>query len=184
MESKEFLSDLGLMYDVLEEIAHLSLKLQQQGLTLLKADKLMRRSIRQLSSMKEHSGDRLAETQRAVNASMFKGITLVSNSRLSQINPNQFLVSLVANLEQRLFTTCSSRNASDSDRYTQSYATLLSHLEVLDPVNWPDGVTLNNYCESEVKSLCDKFNLESLAILDGYRDYKENPNKFQRNSFL
>ena len=51
MEQEEFLCDLALMYDTLEEISHLSLNLQERGMTLTRADTLMRRTIRMVYSI-------------------------------------------------------------------------------------------------------------------------------------
>ena len=49
MEKHEYRSDLGLTTDTLEEIAHLSLTLQERGMTLTKADEKMRGTIRLIS---------------------------------------------------------------------------------------------------------------------------------------
>ena len=40
MQSKEFLCDLGLMYDVLSELTNLSQQLQAHSITLLRAEQL------------------------------------------------------------------------------------------------------------------------------------------------
>src|SRR6218665_3322615 len=45
MKSKQFLCDLGLLYDVLEEISELSVQLQLRSMTLPMADQLMKRPI-------------------------------------------------------------------------------------------------------------------------------------------
>ena len=50
MQSKEFLCDLGLMYDALSELANLSQQLQTHLITLLRAEQLLKRTIRVLTS--------------------------------------------------------------------------------------------------------------------------------------
>uniref|UniRef100_A0AAQ4R3J4 DUF4371 domain-containing protein n=1 Tax=Gasterosteus aculeatus aculeatus TaxID=481459 RepID=A0AAQ4R3J4_GASAC len=65
MEQEEFLCDLALMYDTLEEISHLSLNLQVRGMTLTRADTLMRRTIRIVPSMINCPGDRRQEALQA-----------------------------------------------------------------------------------------------------------------------
>jgi len=47
------LKDLVLMYDVLEELANLSLQLQERKVTVTRADKLIRRTIRVIETFKE-----------------------------------------------------------------------------------------------------------------------------------
>ncbi|KAK0133240.1 hypothetical protein N1851_031256 [Merluccius polli] len=104
METNEFLCDLGLMYDTLEEIAHLSLTLQERGMTLTKADKLMRRTIRLIS----YSYSR-QEALTAAERLEFCGIFLTTSVRIRQIDSTTFLQSLIGNLEDRLMSVCSSK---------------------------------------------------------------------------
>jgi hypothetical protein len=53
MESIEFMKDLGLMYDVLEELTNLSLQLQERFYMITRADKLIIRTIRVVGTLKE-----------------------------------------------------------------------------------------------------------------------------------
>ena len=108
MEQEEFLCDLALIYDTLEEISHLSLNLQERGMTLTRADTLMRRTIRMVSSMITCPGDRRQEALQAAEKHEFNGIQLRSTPRARQMN-SEFLHSLMENLEERLFTTGSAR---------------------------------------------------------------------------
>uniref|UniRef100_A0A6Q2XAX7 HAT C-terminal dimerisation domain-containing protein n=1 Tax=Esox lucius TaxID=8010 RepID=A0A6Q2XAX7_ESOLU len=82
MQSLEFLCDLGLMYDSLSELANLSQQLQAHSITLLRADQLLKRTIRVLTSFKDTPGEKSKE--------------------LTPINAKQFLQSLINNMEKRL----------------------------------------------------------------------------------
>ena len=73
------------MYDVLEEISALSLHLQDHKMTLPKADKLMKCTIRQLSSMKEQPGDKLEEALNAAEKLDFNLIPLQTNPKMQHI---------------------------------------------------------------------------------------------------
>uniref|UniRef100_A0A8C4Q8L3 Uncharacterized protein n=1 Tax=Eptatretus burgeri TaxID=7764 RepID=A0A8C4Q8L3_EPTBU len=59
MQSKEFLCDLALMYDVLSELANLSQQLQAHSITLLRAEQLLKRTIQLLASFKDCPGEML-----------------------------------------------------------------------------------------------------------------------------
>ena len=152
METQEFLCDLVLMYDTLEEIAHLSLNLQGRGMTLTQADKLMRRTIRIISSMMTVPGDKSQEALTATERQEFKGIPLTTSPRVRQIDSSVFFQSLVGNLEDRLFSNGSSRHPGVSAENTAQYTDLLDHFKVLNPENWP--VLLHEqYGEACIKQL-------------------------------
>uniref|UniRef100_A0A3Q2GLD7 HAT C-terminal dimerisation domain-containing protein n=1 Tax=Cyprinodon variegatus TaxID=28743 RepID=A0A3Q2GLD7_CYPVA len=76
LQSKEFLSYLGLMYDALSELSSLSQQLQAQSVTLLKPLKTRLQDILELFPQE-------------------------SNPKLISINPHQFLQSLINNIEKR-----------------------------------------------------------------------------------
>jgi len=54
MQSKEFLCDLGLLYDALSELANLSRQLQVHSIMFLRADQLLKRTIRVINNMEKH----------------------------------------------------------------------------------------------------------------------------------
>ncbi|XP_070822086.1 E3 SUMO-protein ligase KIAA1586-like [Chaetodon trifascialis] len=99
MQSKGFLCDLGLMYDVLSELSNLSLQLQAHSVTLLKADKFLRRTIRVLASFKDSPGEKSEEASQAQALGHFGSVSLDSYAKLTPINAKQFLQSLINNME-------------------------------------------------------------------------------------
>lgn len=172
METQEFLCDSALMYNTLEEIAHLSLNLQGRRMTLTKADKLMKRTIRIISSMMTAPGDKIQEALTAAERQEFKGIPLTTSPRVRQIDSSEFFQSLIGNLEDRLFSTGSSRHPGVSAENTSQYTDLLDHFKVLNPENWP--VPLHEqYEEACIKQLTLRFRLDQRKVLEGFRDYKD-----------
>ena len=74
------------MYDTLEEIAHFSLTLQERGMTLTKADKLMRRTIRLVSSMIATPGEKRQEAPTAAERLEFCGTLTTSEDEADRFN--------------------------------------------------------------------------------------------------
>ncbi|KAI4792176.1 hypothetical protein KUCAC02_033560, partial [Chaenocephalus aceratus] len=142
MQSKEFLCDLGLMFDALSELANLSQQLQAHSVTLLRADHLLKRTIRVLASFKDTQGEKLEEALTAQALGHLGSVPLESNAKLTPINAKQFLQSLINNLEKRL--------SFDGE--------MLHDLSVLDTGNWPSTPGIR-HGEAQVKRLCKRFNL-------------------------
>ena len=74
--SPEFVFDLGVMYDSLEELSLLSEQLQQRSITIPLADKLIRRSIRRIESMKEKPGPMMTEAKSCAESMLMKSTRL------------------------------------------------------------------------------------------------------------
>ena len=109
MESIEFLENVALMYDVLEELSSLSLLLQERSCTIPQADKRIRRTIHVIGAMKTKPGEMVKQCQEAATCVRFKdSVIMMSNSRIKRINRLQFLTSIVNNLERRCFRTTAS----------------------------------------------------------------------------
>jgi len=158
MQSKEFLCDLGLMYDVLSELANLSQQLQAHSITLLRAEQLLKRTIRLLASFKDCPGEMSEVALKAKASGHFGSVSLESNGKLTSINAKQFLQSLINNMEKRL--------SFESE--------MLLDLSILDTSNWPSTPGIR-YGESRVKRLCRRFNLCEDQAVNGMRDFLEHP---------
>lgn len=146
LASPEFLLDLGLMCDCLNELSVLSNILQKRSLTLIQAHQHINRSIRVLTSFKDLKGEYLTKATNATNNINFKNITLEKNSKLIYINQNQFLTSLVDNLKARLLD-----NEQD--------ISILQDMQIIDVSEWPKDINYNNirYGEDEIKRLCKQY---------------------------
>jgi hypothetical protein len=120
LRSPQFLIDLGLLYDVPQEISLLSLELQKRSTTLFTADNLVKRTVRVIQSMKQLPGDKYKEALTAAGLEQFGDVKLVPNGKITSINAAQFLQSLSDSLNKRL-----SGNIFDN-------ASVLQDLKVLD----------------------------------------------------
>ncbi|XP_073672010.1 E3 SUMO-protein ligase KIAA1586-like [Paramisgurnus dabryanus] len=158
MQSKEFLCDLGLMYDALSELANLSEQLQAHSVTLLRADQLLKCTIRVLTSFKDMPGEKLEEALTAQSLGRFRSVPLESNGKLTPINAKQFLQSLINNMEKRL----------------SFEGEMLHDLSILDKGNWPSTPGVR-HGEAQVKRLCRRFNLCEQQAVNGMRDFLEHP---------
>lgn len=174
MESIEFLENVALMYDVLEELSSLSLLLQERSCTIPQADKRIRRTIHVIGAMKTKPGEMVKQCQEAATCGRFKdSVIMMSNSRIKRINRLQFLTSIVNNLERRCFrTTASHTKTTGIDHQIEDYSELLDELNILDSSTWPDKLDAT-FGSSSVKAMCRRFGFDEIKmdILDGYRDY-------------
>jgi OTU-like cysteine protease len=150
--SPQFVKDLGLMYDSLEELKLLSESLQKRDVTLPVADKLIRRIIRRIERMKETSGPKMREAQGAADAGKYGSTLLTSNGRHVPIHAGQFLTSLANNMRSRLLDGSTS---SFKDPYAVSAKKLIDWLTVLDPEYWPNAMD-ESYGDDEVRFLCSQ----------------------------
>lgn len=86
------------MYDTLLELSVLSQKLQARSITLLRAELLLKRTIRVIHSFKESPGEKYGEALEAKESGVYRSIPLIRNTKLKSISPGQFLQGLVNNL--------------------------------------------------------------------------------------
>ncbi|XP_039618182.1 E3 SUMO-protein ligase KIAA1586-like [Polypterus senegalus] len=159
VQSPEFLCDLGLMYDTLHELSLLSQELQARSVTLLRADHLLKCTLRVIHSFKESPGQKYSEALEAEARGRYRSVALKQNAKLTSIHPRQFLQSIVNNLEQRL---------SFEDE-------IIKDLSILDQSKWPSNPSIR-HGEEQIKRLCKRFNLCEDQALNGMRDLLEEPN--------
>uniref|UniRef100_A0A3B4U872 HAT C-terminal dimerisation domain-containing protein n=1 Tax=Seriola dumerili TaxID=41447 RepID=A0A3B4U872_SERDU len=151
VQSPEFICDLGLMYDTLHELSLLSQELQSRSITLLRAEHLLKRSIRVIQSFKESPGEKYSEALEAKKTGEYRSTALKTNAKLKSINPGQFLQSLVNNLEKHL---------SFEDE-------TIKDLSILDQSKWLSKPSIRHGEE--------RFNLCTDQALSGMRDLLEEP---------
>lgn len=182
MKSPAFLSSLALMYDSLFELSELSESLQNREMSVVKADICMHRTIRLLQRMKDHQGNKTLEAQIAEKEGSFRGIPLVDNKAVVPIHHNQFLTSLVNNMNERLFCmSASGVSFRDENNTKKEYRELLDQLSVLEKDRWPSLIE-TGYGENEVRQLCRRFGLVELDIINGFRDYIDCSGRFMPRS--
>ncbi|GBN15149.1 hypothetical protein AVEN_73622-1 [Araneus ventricosus] len=125
------------MYDILAELSVLSESLQSRKSTIVYADKIIR-SITFFEALKDKPGTKCLEAKREAIEGNFCGVPIKNNAKMTAINNQRLLSSIINNLERRLLTTrCSNEKARttpdpDRDSHQEDYKTFLSELKVLD----------------------------------------------------
>lgn len=85
LSSPEFVNDLAIMCDVLQELSNFSIELQSHAITLIQAEQSIKRCIRVITSFKTDNGDYICTNYQAVVAikdMKFKNIDLTSNKKM------------------------------------------------------------------------------------------------------
>lgn len=181
--SPQFVQDLGLMYDCLEELKFLSESLQKRNMNLPEADKLIRRAIRRIECLKDQSGPKMTESKSYAAASIFDKTPLKTNAKHISINQNQFLQSLADNLRQRLLTSDTARvTAGKTVPNERQDNQIIAQLAVISPDYWPNDMCVN-YGEAELRLLCTRFRLSYATVRDGYCDFKDSGGRQVTGSF-
>lgn len=174
----EFVRNLHIMADALDELSDLSLSLQRRNITLLEADKSVKTTIRVLDSMTCDYGTRLSNIINELNLKSFKGIPL-HDTDSKTINITQFFKTLANNLRNRITTMKSSlmiKNEKEYADYSNTYNNYLECLKSLDPKTWPknDEESDIKYGEKHVRSLCSMFHLNEKNTVRGFIYFKMN----------
>lgn len=164
LASPQFLTDLGLMYDVLHELSNLSLELQKTNTTLPDAEATIKRTIRVLATFKEQPGEMLEIALKACKNLLFSSVPLVSNAKIQTINHNQFIQSLLDNMNERLSLSTASNCGTNSN--------LISCLNVLDMKKWPSAPGIR-YGENEIRLLCQQFHFKSQDVDEAVMGMRE-----------
>eukprot|EP00102_Acyrthosiphon_pisum_P010394 XP_008178697.1 PREDICTED: E3 SUMO-protein ligase KIAA1586-like [Acyrthosiphon pisum] len=166
LASIEFVTNLGIMYDALCELADLSTSLQNRSHTLTQANCCIQRIIMVFDSMAEIYGPKTKEAIDSCEKQLFKDIPLITNNAIPKINPLQFFRSLSNNLRSRLFTTQSSNVSMQGNEFKNIYTQLLNDLDVLDPKNWPDQFDIQ-YGDYAVRKLANVFQVDERSAING-----------------
>ena len=139
------------MADVLNKLTNLSETLQSRNTTLPNAHTLLNAYTNRVKSLIAFPGQHSILAQQVEKAMSFQQIEL-REGRSPLINQGQFIRAVADNMEERLFTTASSR-AQRSVHATrrENYKTFVGQIDMLDP----EKIDHENprFEEDEVKSL-------------------------------
>jgi hypothetical protein len=174
LTSKHFLSNLAIMYDALEEIAHLSSVLQNRDISVVTAHKLFIQTIKAVEHMCTNPGPRQLEALDAIELGEFKGVELCAG-RVVPIHSGQFYRSLANSLSARLLTVKSRKgeNLQAANKHSAEYTSLLQQISVLDCSTWPlDYESLPNFGENDIRSLCTRFRIDSTECVRDFKLFK------------
>jgi hypothetical protein len=158
LESQVFIRNLGLMHDALEELSDLSLALQKTDITLSNANKLISRQIEILEARKDAMSTFYQECCIAIDSGAFKGVKIATSSgKDREISKGQFYQALADSMRARLLP--------------QSEKVLISAASAVDSALFPPDLT-PEFGETEVRFLCDKFDVSFSDVKQDYREYK------------
>ena len=168
LENPNFIHNLDLMYDALEELADLSLALQKASITLPVANKLIARQVEVFMARKESDSEYHNETCKAVALGNFEGVAVgTAAGKEPLINKCQFYQALADSTAIRLLP--------------ESEKALCKAVEVLDVTAVANEVP-PEYGDTELKLLCKKFGLGFSEAKNAYRDFKESGDKVLADS--
>ena len=163
LENPNFIQNLGLMYDALEELSDLSLALQRADITLPAATKLITRQVEVFAARKDSDSEYYTEACQGVASGTFKGIAVsTSTGKEKLIGKPQFYQALADAIAARLLP--------ESDRMVSKAA------EVLDAAAVSCEVA-PEFGEAQLKTLCTKFGLSYSEAKNAYREYKDSYGK-------
>ncbi|KAK0048443.1 E3 SUMO-protein ligase [Biomphalaria pfeifferi] len=158
--STEFVLDLGLMCDALQELSELSLDLQERNIDIYKADKKIKAVIQIFEERQIIPGPYYKIAATAVDSNLFKGVSLHTKNCTSDppIDVKAFYKKLQESIEQRLL--------SSED------AELAYWARVLDTKQWPDNIgTHLTFGETEMRNLSTRLQLNERIMIRGFREY-------------
>jgi hypothetical protein len=171
LTSPTFVLNLGIMYDALEEIAHLSVLLQRRDMSLVTSHRLIGQTIKAMEGMAEQPGAKLKYAMDAVEERLFKGIEL-STTKTASIHSGQFFRSLATSLQSRMLTVSSRKGEKLSTAIQNSteYTQLMNQVSLLNSSTWPTNYEeIPRFGEQEVVKLCERLNIDSTDVV---RDFK------------
>ncbi|XP_078511111.1 E3 SUMO-protein ligase KIAA1586-like [Lissotriton helveticus] len=173
LSSVQFIANLGIIYDALQALSELSLELQKHDITIIDADRALCQQIAVFEAMVDKRGIHSSECEQAIKENMFQGVTLHAGktTKNKKVEHENFFRSLVDHLRKRL-STGGDEGVNDNARFD----TLISEVTVLYKQFWPQELP-SLYGESEIASLCERFDIAKHETIQAYREYKDSGGK-------
>lgn len=154
-----FILDLGLMADALQELSELSEALQHRNVYLSYANKKLKITAALFEERKSVPGFYSSMAQEAVNNLSFFGVPLHEKEGRKDnqpLNSEKFYEALKKFIETRLLS------GKDFE--------LADTIKVMDEKNWPQNVPIT-FGENEMRKLASKFKLNERQLITGFREY-------------
>jgi len=158
--STEFVLDLGLMCDALQELSELSLDLQERNMDLYRADQKIKALAQVFEERQIISGPYYKIAATAADTKLFKGVSLHKKDCKNDppIDVKAFYKKLKESVEQRLLSS------EDAD--------LADWARVLDVKQWPDNIDTHlTFGEAEIRNLSTRLQLNERTMIRGFREY-------------
>lgn len=164
LTSQNFITNLAIMHDALEEIARLSLSLQNRNVSMVVAHRLIDQTVKTFESLASNPGQKQLEAEAAVEIGVFKGQD-ISHKNIPAINSRQFYRSLANSIKGRMMTVTSRRGETTAQAEVNAnhYQTLMDEVSILDPSTWPlHYSTIPQFGLNHITSLCGRFRVLEL----------------------
>uniref|UniRef100_A0A8C8RJZ3 HAT C-terminal dimerisation domain-containing protein n=1 Tax=Pelusios castaneus TaxID=367368 RepID=A0A8C8RJZ3_9SAUR len=159
--STEFILDLGLMCDALQELSELSLDLQERNMDLYKANQKITALVQVFEERRQNAGTYYKRATTAAENLSFHGVVLHKKNSPNDppIDPNAFYKTLKESIEKRLL--------ANED------AELAQWAHILDQKQWPENVTNHQitFGEMEIRKLSNRLQLNEREMIRGFREY-------------
>ncbi|XP_062954145.1 E3 SUMO-protein ligase KIAA1586 homolog [Cynocephalus volans] len=157
-----FLQDLALMIDILEEFSLLSTALQSRSTNIQKAQKLIKRTIRALENLKIGMGKYESQVEDLIKSDKFKDIPFNKNNKFHALPRNMLLENIIQHMNLRLL---SDRNHDES---------IFNYFDLLEPSTWPYEEITSPWVAGEKKlfRLCEILKYE--IDLNDFREFVNN----------
>jgi hypothetical protein len=150
----EFVLDLGLMCDALQELSELSLELQKCNINLYSANNKIKCLAQVFKERRVYSGQYYKISTTAGNCLIFQGVPICKKDRKEDppICSNSFYENLKISIEKRLL---------DDEE-----ADLLKWAQVLDPKQWLEEIQNHlTFGETEIRNLSTRFRLNEREMI-------------------
>ncbi|XP_075040070.1 E3 SUMO-protein ligase KIAA1586-like [Mixophyes fleayi] len=165
-----FLTYLALMIDILHEISLLSNALQARNTDIIKAEKLVIRSIKAFEMLEKEKGPYEKKVNELITSESYKKIDFVENHRFVGLPRKTLLQGIVTNFKKRLMD-CGHLKASCS-QFDDNNA--LQFLKFLEPDYWniEEVIVPWKAAEEQLHVFNTFFNYQ--IEINEYRDFVEN----------
>uniref|UniRef100_A0A2D4LSF5 KRAB domain-containing protein n=1 Tax=Micrurus spixii TaxID=129469 RepID=A0A2D4LSF5_9SAUR len=170
LENTNFITDLALMIDILNEISYLSNALQAKNVDIIKAEKLVMGSIKAFQMLGKEKGPYEKKVDELIISETFKNIKFVKNDRFIGLPRERLLKNIIMNLRKKLMDC--EHLKTDCSRFQDRNK--LQFFKFLEPDYWnieEIGVPWTAG-EEELLIFNDIFNYQ--IDINDYRDFVEN----------
>ncbi|XP_068953278.1 E3 SUMO-protein ligase KIAA1586-like isoform X2 [Petaurus breviceps papuanus] len=163
LANSNFLQDLALMIDILEELSLLStaLHLQSGSTNIQKAEKLIKCTIRALEKLKIGTGRHESQVEDLMKSDNFKGIPFGKHNTFNALPRNVLLENIIQHMNLRLF----------SERNDES---IFHYFDLLEPSTWPFEELTSPWRAGENKLHHLSEILKHEIDLSDFRDFVDN----------
>ncbi|XP_072472196.1 E3 SUMO-protein ligase KIAA1586-like isoform X2 [Notamacropus eugenii] len=163
LANSNFLQDLALMIDILEELSLLStaLNLQSKSTSLRKAQKLIKCTIKALESLKIGTGNHESQVEDLMKSDNFKGIPFGKHNTFKALPRNELLENIIQHMNLRLLSEGNDEN-------------IFHYFDLLEPSTWPFEELTSPWTAGETKLHHLSEILKHEIDLSDFRDFVDN----------